>query len=321
MNEKLLTIQEAAKKLKVSTKTLRRWEANGTLLPGRTSGAHRRYTEEQINSFIQNAKAAKSHKTSPQLSTPFADILTTPFSPPPTNQNSTAAGVPITKEMPVSQPVPKTPEPTPFTFSFTPPAEVKPEIPESTSTPPIQSTSTTQAVTQISSPQTQPTTTLPAEQPIPTPIKTPIAADRAPQNPPPPSVPSFHFGRREAVTLGSAAVSLILILIVFTMGYRSLSSNSHTLSAKIDSEKISMEKSVLAAASRPASTGKGLKGIFNVNIPTYFKDFVNIKQNVTVSGEANFDGDVYISGKKFVVNSDISAPNVVYSISAGDCLS
>ena len=39
----LLSIKEAAETLKVSEKTLRRWEAKGILSPIRTAGGHRRY--------------------------------------------------------------------------------------------------------------------------------------------------------------------------------------------------------------------------------------------------------------------------------------
>ena len=51
MNKDLLTIQEAAKILGVSTKTLRRWDKAGTLIPTRTQGNQRRYTKEQIVAF------------------------------------------------------------------------------------------------------------------------------------------------------------------------------------------------------------------------------------------------------------------------------
>ena len=46
--EKTLSIQEAAELLKVTTKTLRRWEASGLLVPARTTGGHRRYLLSQI---------------------------------------------------------------------------------------------------------------------------------------------------------------------------------------------------------------------------------------------------------------------------------
>ena len=311
MNEKLLTIQEAAKKLKVSTKTLRRWEANGTLVPGRTTGAHRRYTEEQITSFIQNLKAAKTQKTT----------APTPPVVPPVFQQSHS----LSENVADSTPKNVTSEPAPFAFTFTQPIPEEPKATQQAETPaqanPIATQPAASEPAPISEPLPQSTPPTLAEQPIPVTTHTPIPADSTTPPPPPPSIPSFHFGRRQTAMLGSAVVGLILILIVITMGYRGLSSNSHVFSAKIDSEKLSMEKSVLAATSRPASTGKGLKGIFNVNIPTYFNDEVYIKNKMVVSGESNFDGDVYISGKKFVVNSDISAPNVVYSINAGDGVS
>jgi DNA-binding transcriptional MerR regulator len=41
---KRYTIQQAADKLRISAKTLRRWEARGIIHPDRTPGNQRRYT-------------------------------------------------------------------------------------------------------------------------------------------------------------------------------------------------------------------------------------------------------------------------------------
>jgi hypothetical protein len=57
-SKQLISINEAAKILGVSTKTLRRWEARGILIPTRTSGGHRRYVLAKINNF----KRAKGKK-------------------------------------------------------------------------------------------------------------------------------------------------------------------------------------------------------------------------------------------------------------------
>ncbi len=51
MNKNLLSIKEAAKELKVSSQTLRRWETSGKLIPQRTQGNQRRYTLEQITNY------------------------------------------------------------------------------------------------------------------------------------------------------------------------------------------------------------------------------------------------------------------------------
>ena len=64
MEENLLSIQQAAHLLHVTTKTLRRWETRGILIPGRTSGAHRRYTISQINEFKNRAQKPQ---TPPQV--------------------------------------------------------------------------------------------------------------------------------------------------------------------------------------------------------------------------------------------------------------
>ncbi len=54
MNNKLFTIQEAADILKVSTKTLRRWDKSGRFVPIRTVGNQRRYAKEQIDGFVRD---------------------------------------------------------------------------------------------------------------------------------------------------------------------------------------------------------------------------------------------------------------------------
>src|SRR5258708_18742619 len=55
----LLTIQEAAKYLKVSTKTLRRWDSAGVISPVRTTGGHRRYNISDLNNLKQGRKAKR----------------------------------------------------------------------------------------------------------------------------------------------------------------------------------------------------------------------------------------------------------------------
>jgi excisionase family DNA binding protein len=50
-NNHLLSIQQAAERLGVSTKTLRRWENRGLITPQRTVGNQRRYTLEQVENF------------------------------------------------------------------------------------------------------------------------------------------------------------------------------------------------------------------------------------------------------------------------------
>ncbi len=52
----LASIQDAAKLLNVSTKTLRRWEARGVLVPIRTEGGHRRYELSKIRELKGNRK-------------------------------------------------------------------------------------------------------------------------------------------------------------------------------------------------------------------------------------------------------------------------
>ncbi|MBI4079165.1 MAG: MerR family DNA-binding transcriptional regulator, partial [Candidatus Levybacteria bacterium] len=59
MPARFYTIQEAAKKIGVSSDTLRRWDAKGALSPKRTPGGQRRYSELQIESFLVNNQEAQ----------------------------------------------------------------------------------------------------------------------------------------------------------------------------------------------------------------------------------------------------------------------
>jgi excisionase family DNA binding protein len=52
MNSNLLTISESAKYLNVSEKTLRNWDKSGKLKSFKTTGGHRRYQQEDLESFI-----------------------------------------------------------------------------------------------------------------------------------------------------------------------------------------------------------------------------------------------------------------------------
>ncbi|MEK7559377.1 MAG: MerR family DNA-binding transcriptional regulator [Patescibacteria group bacterium] len=61
-----LTIQQAASLLGVSTKTLRRWEAKGILIPQRTAGNQRRYTNSQIENYLSKKNGVSEVKRDSQ---------------------------------------------------------------------------------------------------------------------------------------------------------------------------------------------------------------------------------------------------------------
>ncbi len=61
----MLSIAQAAKLLSVSTKTLRRWEKQGSLIPQRSVGNQRRYSEDQINTFTKPSRLSLSPLTLP----------------------------------------------------------------------------------------------------------------------------------------------------------------------------------------------------------------------------------------------------------------
>jgi excisionase family DNA binding protein len=61
--DRYVTIKTAAEALGVSTSTLRRWEANGTLIPERTSGNQRRYDLSKIRPEMFRAFRKEARKT------------------------------------------------------------------------------------------------------------------------------------------------------------------------------------------------------------------------------------------------------------------
>src|SRR4030042_6834545 len=66
---KLLSIQEVASILGVSTKTLRRWEERGIFVPlQRTPGNQRRYSQEQIDIFKRQRSGEQVPQTEKNLS-------------------------------------------------------------------------------------------------------------------------------------------------------------------------------------------------------------------------------------------------------------
>ena len=69
-NQPNLSIKEAAEILNVSSKTLRRWEDAGKLVPFRTKGGHRRYSQQQLADF----KAGKSEKKNTPVSKPVSVV-------------------------------------------------------------------------------------------------------------------------------------------------------------------------------------------------------------------------------------------------------
>src|SRR5258706_16463194 len=70
----LATIADAAKLLNVSTKTLRRWEARGVLVPIRTEGGHRRYEVSKITELKGNKRRIRISSVSPHVITETPNI-------------------------------------------------------------------------------------------------------------------------------------------------------------------------------------------------------------------------------------------------------
>jgi len=86
MNDKLFTIREAADILRVSTKTLRRWDQRGRFVPIRTAGNQRRYSQNQIDEFknstrLNRLESAAKNNAKSEVSLLQSKLLSRPQAP------------------------------------------------------------------------------------------------------------------------------------------------------------------------------------------------------------------------------------------------
>ncbi|MFN2183411.1 MAG: helix-turn-helix domain-containing protein, partial [Anaerolineae bacterium] len=55
-DKRLLTAKEAASYLRISLFTLRKIEQQGLIVPYRTPGGHRRYSQEMLNEYLEKSR-------------------------------------------------------------------------------------------------------------------------------------------------------------------------------------------------------------------------------------------------------------------------
>jgi len=55
-DRRLLTAKEAASYLRISLFTLRKIEQQGLIVPYRTPGGHRRYSQEMLNEYLEKSR-------------------------------------------------------------------------------------------------------------------------------------------------------------------------------------------------------------------------------------------------------------------------
>jgi excisionase family DNA binding protein len=58
----ILTAKEAAEYLRVSLYTLRRMENEGSLIPFRTPGGHRRYSLKMLNEYLEQSRLSSRRR-------------------------------------------------------------------------------------------------------------------------------------------------------------------------------------------------------------------------------------------------------------------
>jgi excisionase family DNA binding protein len=64
----ILTAKEAADYLRVSLYTLRRMESDGSLIPYRTPGGHRRYSLRMLNEYLEKSRVSSRRRESKSAS-------------------------------------------------------------------------------------------------------------------------------------------------------------------------------------------------------------------------------------------------------------
>jgi excisionase family DNA binding protein len=60
----ILTVREAAEYLRVSPYTLRKMETEGSLIPFRTPGGHRRYSLRMLNKYLEESRTSSQGQES-----------------------------------------------------------------------------------------------------------------------------------------------------------------------------------------------------------------------------------------------------------------
>jgi excisionase family DNA binding protein len=62
MTERLMTAKEAAAHLRISLFTLRKIEKEGLMVPYRTPGGHRRYSEQMLKEYLEASRTQTQNR-------------------------------------------------------------------------------------------------------------------------------------------------------------------------------------------------------------------------------------------------------------------
>ncbi|MBI2443517.1 MAG: MerR family transcriptional regulator, partial [Candidatus Levybacteria bacterium] len=313
---KLLTIQHAAKLLNVSTKTLRRWEARGILVPQRTPGNQRRYTLRDIKELRDKGKAFNLSKA-PLVDTEISSSLNHPTSLKLRGAGAEANGT-----------YPKVVKMDRFSgdYAVSDLGSTDQPVVGAPPGPPDSSPRGTSSVQELRSEVPTDQWGLPKEE------RTPFSG-----------VSSFVLtvlpaGRR---VLGSktgffAAIGLTMIIIISSLYIFSGSREGSFVSSIF---KASDEQLLTDLASQGHALRKGtvLAGatlrpdaFFTVNIPGLFTGTAEFKEQVTIDKDASVGGQLSVNGLSLLLGGvdtqdadinagtgQLTASNVIYSLTAG----
>ncbi len=304
MKEKLLTIQEAAKILKVSTKTLRRWDESGKFSPERTSGNQRRYRLSQVmelnNPQTKAKKSTKAAVSAPVITPETASVMESAVI-------ETEAAVPIQEAsevvpQPTAQRVTVEESDAPLSIFD----QIKADREKALSAPLMQND--------------QPFVPVPAEMPQSSSVWPKVSAD--PVDFPKKEIEeeprkiSKHIIMPHNISYQHVFVTGIIAAFLFTSSV--MAGYAYKSNTKKSDLAIASTQRVLSAQDVTS------KYLLRVNVPgifgkkvTFLDDAV-IKKNLEVSGLSNLNGGVETHGANINAGKGkVTGSNLVYSIVAG----
>ena len=291
MKEKLLTIQEAATLLQVSTKTLRRWDESGKFSPERTVGNQRRYRLSHVMNMQKPQRKSAQRQVNLEPNGPVsAPSVTSGYNKLPEEDTTSQTALHTTKQT-ASAPL--------SIFD-----QIKADRDKALSAPLIKEDSPFVPVAELPKPEyLWPTASAPVD--IPVSSETTLSKNSSK------GIFVFH-------SIPYRHVFVAGIIAILAVSLASLSGYGAMMKYKKTPTTVASTKGVLSAEDVISNY------ILKVNVPGIFSkkatflEAVEVKKNLDVSGLASLTGGVETFGANINAGTvKVTGSNLVYSIVAG----
>ncbi len=291
-NQETYSIQDAANFLGISPQTLRRLEERGILIPERTEGNHRRYTQEALATYKKNKKrVGTSTLITPQVRN-FGSEATATIS-----NTSSQPGIQIISP---TQPIQKQP-------SLNTVSQI--------SNQPVPSvTDQLRNIIKFGKPQAD----LVQEIESPFPLET--NGYEVIENPEQSQPKSHGFPKKPSIIFSGVLAVILLIFFSLLFFNRNSSLKTSTTTSQTNNSKYQN----MYSGKKPLTSDL----VFKVEIPSIFGGNVEFLQNLTVDknltvkGKAIFNSGISTNNQNIDAgNGTITASNVLYGIKAGTGIS